>query len=300
MDEVSDVAATGVAFTEAGVQVSKTLFDISVLSRDKVSALAKKYCFPRGLICSLPQDPNEATESKPDLFVVFMDALEHGLRLPIPSFALAILRHFKIHLSLLQAQSWAFIIGFLVKCLEIKATATVRLFKEFHALAASPGKRGHYFKSRPGLTKKLLVDPTKSVKGWRGRYFLVKNLPGFAPCQWSNSLDIQCLNKRSVLTDAKKVDMAKLSALEREGVNHTIFEDRLRRVGLSMSSGRRYHLDDEEEIPTGIEREGVQNSREEPEARPVAEGESCIKPSSSPLLTFYFWYSFNLVLHTFD
>ncbi|GAV78055.1 hypothetical protein CFOL_v3_21523 [Cephalotus follicularis] len=167
---------------------------MSVLTRNKEKNQAKKYCFPRILEFSLPRDPKVTKKSKSGLFVVFEGALSHGLRLPIPSFAIEILRHFHIHPSLLQAQSWAFIIGFLVRCLETGVTVTVGLFKEFHTVNASPGKRGYYFKSRIGQTKNLLVDPTKSVKCWRGKYFLVRNLLGFTPCHWCDSLDTQRLN----------------------------------------------------------------------------------------------------------
>ncbi|GAV89133.1 hypothetical protein CFOL_v3_32552 [Cephalotus follicularis] len=255
--------------------------------------LAKKYCFLRSLEYSLPRDPKEVTESKPGLFFVFVDALEHGLRLPLPTFAIAILRHYQIHHSMLQAQSWGFIIGFLVRCLETGVTATVGLLREFHSVNASPGKRGFYFKSRVSQAKKLLVEPTKSVKGWRGRYFIVRNLLGFTPCPWCNSLDTQRLNQRKTLSEAEKIDLVKLSALAPEEVNSVVWEDRLRQVRLSMSSSQQARLDEEEEVYTGTERGGVQDTRDEPMSSVVIEGESRIKPSSGyNVFVFYFKLSF--------
>ncbi|GAV63598.1 Transposase_28 domain-containing protein [Cephalotus follicularis] len=133
------------------------------------------------------------TESRPDYFVVFQDALEHGLRLPLPPFALTILRHYQVHPSMLQAQSWGFIMGFLVRCLEAGVTATVALFEEFYTITSSPKKRGFYFKSRAGHNK-LLAENTKTVKSWREKYFMVKNLPDFTPSPWSDTLDTVALS----------------------------------------------------------------------------------------------------------
>ncbi|GAV60379.1 hypothetical protein CFOL_v3_03910 [Cephalotus follicularis] len=120
------------------------------------------------------------TMSREGFFVIFEGALSHGLRVPIPSFAISVLEHFSLHPSLLQPQSWSFIIGFLVKCIESEVDVTVNLFKEFHVLSATPKKSGYFFKSRFGV-KKLLLNPTKSIKNWRRGYFLIKDFEGSLP-----------------------------------------------------------------------------------------------------------------------
>ncbi|GAV77424.1 hypothetical protein CFOL_v3_20895 [Cephalotus follicularis] len=159
----------------------------------KLAQLAKEYAIPGELDLEIPADPRSATMSQPGYFVVFQDALEHGLRLPLPPFAITVLRHYQIHPSMLQAQSWGFILGFLVRCLEAGAVPTIGLFKEFHTVAPTPKKRGFHFKSGVSCPK-LLEENTKSVKHWRKKYFLIKNIPGFTPCPWADSLDIGRLN----------------------------------------------------------------------------------------------------------
>ncbi|GAV86060.1 Transposase_28 domain-containing protein [Cephalotus follicularis] len=155
-------------------------FGVSTLTMDEVVELARKFNFPSGLRFSLPKDPRRVTKSKEGFFVVSVGALGHGLRIPVSTFALSILETFQIHPSLLQPQSWSFIMGFLVRCQESGVTPTMGLFKQFHVISSSPGKPGYFFKSRPGVIK-ILTKPTQSIKNWRKRYFLVTNLEGFTP-----------------------------------------------------------------------------------------------------------------------
>ncbi|GAV92879.1 hypothetical protein CFOL_v3_36257 [Cephalotus follicularis] len=185
------------------------------------------------------------TKSREGLFVIFEGALSHGLRVPIPSFAISVLEHSSLHPSLLQFQSWSFIIGFLVICIESEVDVTVNLFKEFHVLSATPKKSGYFFKSRSGV-KNLLLNPTKSIKNWRRRYFLIKDFEGFTPSPWCDSLDTTSLNRRSGLTSAEKISYNKLLALEPEGVNSTVREDRLLQAGLSVVLGQESHSDEAE------------------------------------------------------
>ncbi|GAV59032.1 Transposase_28 domain-containing protein [Cephalotus follicularis] len=221
----------------------------------KLAQLAKEYAIPGGLDLEIPADPRSTTVNRPGHLVVFQDALEHGLRLPLPPFAITVLRNYQIHPSMLQAQSWGFIVGFLVQCLEAGVVPTIGLFKEFHTVAPTLKKRGFHFKSRVSRPK-LLAENTKSVKRWREKYFLVKNLPGFTPYPWADSLDTGCLNQRSFLTRKEAADLRRLSALEPEDVLKVMSEDRLRRHGLSMSVGRRARLELEaKEGPTGVQRE---------------------------------------------
>ncbi|GAV57663.1 Transposase_28 domain-containing protein [Cephalotus follicularis] len=221
----------------------------------KLAQLVKEYAIPGGLDLEIPADLRSVTVNQPGHFVVFQDALEHGLRLPLPPFAVTVLRHYQIHPSMLQAQSWGFIVGFLVRCLEAGAVPTMGLFKEFHTVAPTPKKRGFHFKSSVSRPK-MLAENTKSIKRWREKYFLVKNLPGFTPCLWTDSLDTGRLNQRSFLTREEVADLRRLSALEPEDVLKVVSEDRLRRHGLSMSVGRRARLELEaEEVSIGVQRE---------------------------------------------
>ncbi|GAV83891.1 hypothetical protein CFOL_v3_27336 [Cephalotus follicularis] len=98
--ENPNVEATG-----AGVQVFRADFEESTTRPHKLAQLAKEYAIPGGLDLEIPADPRSATVSQPGHFVVFQDALEHGLRLPLPPFAITILRHYQIQPSMLQAQS---------------------------------------------------------------------------------------------------------------------------------------------------------------------------------------------------
>ncbi|GAV85284.1 hypothetical protein CFOL_v3_28722 [Cephalotus follicularis] len=164
-------------------------------------------------------------------------------------------------------------IGFLVKCIESEVEATVNLFKEFHVISATPKTIGYFFKSRSRV-KKLLLNPTQSIKSWRRKYFLIKDFEGFIPSPWCTSLDVKSLNRKSRLSSAEKIGLSKLLALEPEDVNSTITEDRLVQAGLSVVLGRGSSSDgSEEEESKG---EGEQNSP----LPPVSE-QTCIKSLSS-------------------
>ncbi|GAV82174.1 hypothetical protein CFOL_v3_25627 [Cephalotus follicularis] len=164
---------------------------------------------------------------------------------------------------MLQAQSWGFIIGFLVRYLEAGVTTTVGLFKEFHTITSSSKKRGFYFKSRAGHHK-LLAENTRKVKNWREKYFMVKNLPDFMPSPWSDTLDTVALSQRVSLTSDEKVDLDKLQALALEEVLAVVSEISLQIHGLSISCGRRASPDLAEEIPMGIRIEGTSGARDRP------------------------------------
>ncbi|GAV80683.1 hypothetical protein CFOL_v3_24143 [Cephalotus follicularis] len=282
---------------EANSPASGCCFEVSVLLREDVKGLSEKYNFPRGLTYSLPSDPRMVTMSREGLFVIFEGALSHGLRVPIPSFAISVLKHFSLHPSLLQTQSWRFIIGFLVKCIESEVDVTVNLFKEFHVLSDMPKKSGYFFKSRSGV-KKLLLNPTKSMKNWRMRYFLIKEFEGFTPSPWCDSMDTTSLNKRSRLTSAERMSFNKLLALKPEEVNSTVREDRLLQTGLSVALGQESHSDEaEKDISEG---KGAQNSP----MPPVSE-ESCIKLLSPLLLnlvsfSFFLYFESLTLIFTFS
>ncbi|GAV85726.1 hypothetical protein CFOL_v3_29160 [Cephalotus follicularis] len=268
---------------------SENCFDVSTLSRVEVKKLSERYSFPHGLTYCLPSDPRMVTMSREGLFVIFEGALSHGLRVPIPSFAISVLENFSLHPSLLQPQSWSFITGFLVKCIESDVDATVNLFKEFHVLSATPKKSGYFFKSHSRV-KKLLLNPTKSIKNWRKRYFFIKDFEGFTASPWCDYLDTTSLNRRSRLTPAEKVSFNKLLDLEPKDVNFTVREDRLLQAGLSMVLGQGSRSDGAEmDISEG---EGDQDSP----LPPVSE-ENCTKPLSPPLLSLAL-FSFFLYFET--
>ncbi|GAV87062.1 hypothetical protein CFOL_v3_30488 [Cephalotus follicularis] len=257
---------------KANPQSDDCVFGVSTLSQAEVKRLSRKYHFPRGLTYCLPKDPRRVTESREGLFVAFEGALSQGLRVPVPSFAISVLVSFSLHPSLLQPQSWGFMIGFLVKCIESEIEATVNLFKEFHVISATPKMIGYFFKSRSGV-KKLLLNPTQSIENWRRKYFLIKDFEGFIPSPWCNSLDVKSPNKKSRLTSAEKIGLSKLMALEPEDVNSTITEDHLVQEGLSVVLGQGSSSDGSEE---GVsEGEGEQDS-----PLPPMSEQTCIKPLS--------------------
>ncbi|GAV70056.1 hypothetical protein CFOL_v3_13555 [Cephalotus follicularis] len=72
--------------------------------------------------------------------------------------------------------------GFLVKCREKKVLAPLALFKEFFSLSKSRKRMGYYFKSQVGRI--LFKDPTKSIKNWIKKHFLVEQLEDFIPETW--------------------------------------------------------------------------------------------------------------------
>ncbi|GAV85908.1 hypothetical protein CFOL_v3_29342 [Cephalotus follicularis] len=285
------------------------------MSVKKLEELVREYSIPGSLDLEIPSDPRMASESRQGYFVVFQEALVHGLRLPLPPFAISILRHYQVHPLMLQAQSWGFIIGFLVRCLEAGVTAIVGLFKEFHTITSSPKNRGFYFKSQAGHHR-LLSENTRRVKNWREKYFMVKNLPGFTPSPWTDTLDTVALSQKVFLSREERVDLDKLLALTPEEVLVVVSEINLQKHGLSRTYNRRVGPDLAGEVPKGIRIGGTLGARDGPnslavgdkrgrrmgaldgpESTVTGQGESCIMLSLENLL-FYCYYSFSDIFLT--
>ncbi|GAV88304.1 Transposase_28 domain-containing protein [Cephalotus follicularis] len=124
----------------------------------------------------LPLDGREATVNIAGRFVVFEDALSHGLRLPLPDFASGVLDYYGLHPDQIQPQSWAFIMGFIILCSWKKIIPNIAMFKEFFQVCRGQEWSFHF---RTRTIPKLMEE--KSIKGWRARYFMLDGLDSFNP-----------------------------------------------------------------------------------------------------------------------
>ncbi|MQL75455.1 hypothetical protein Taro_007804 [Colocasia esculenta] len=116
-----------------------------------VAAKAAKYRSFEGLrerfrigeeyeIVLMSEDESHLT-LKPGCFVLSLDLLEAGLRLPMPEIAKELLRSWKVAPIQLTPNSWRTIFVFCIICRKRKIEATAEIFRNHFSLASSPQSR---------------------------------------------------------------------------------------------------------------------------------------------------------------
>lgn len=122
---------------------------------------------------SLPGDTDRANHSSPGRITVYEDFLQSGLRFPLPTLLLDLLKHYQLSLSQLIPNSIRMLIGFLILCRIHTITPSVNLFRRFFTLRVNGKEPGWYgFAKRPTAATLIMGTPS-SVHGWKPRYFFV-------------------------------------------------------------------------------------------------------------------------------
>ena len=95
-----------------------------------------------------------------------------GIQIPFSRFLLALIKHFKVHISQLVPIGLNRVTLFEVRCYSLNCQPTVTLFRVFYRLC----KQGHWFsfESRTGRkAKKCFVEVLTGLKFWKEEFFLI-------------------------------------------------------------------------------------------------------------------------------
>ncbi|MQL81970.1 hypothetical protein Taro_014435 [Colocasia esculenta] len=123
---------------------------------------------------------------KPGCFVLSLDLLEAGLRLPMPEIAKELLWSWKVTPIQLTPNSWRTIFVFCIICRKKKIEATADIFRNHFILACSPqsGMGIVYMKHRTNRMRVNFSPRLSNNKGWTGRLFSVGRQQGANIPKW--------------------------------------------------------------------------------------------------------------------
>ncbi|MQL98692.1 hypothetical protein Taro_031412 [Colocasia esculenta] len=134
----------------------------------------------------LMREDESYLSQRPGCFVLSLDLLEAGLRLPVPEIAKELLRSWKVAPIQLTPNSWRTIFVFCVMCRKKKIEATSEIFRSHFSLACSPqsGMGIVYVKHRTNRMRINFSPRLSNNKGWTGRLFSVGRKKGANIPEW--------------------------------------------------------------------------------------------------------------------
>ncbi|MQL96849.1 hypothetical protein Taro_029531 [Colocasia esculenta] len=136
-------------------------------------------------IVLMREDESYLTQ-RPGCFVLSLDLLEAGLRLPVPEIAKELLRSWKVAPIQLTPNSWRTIFVFCVMCRKKKIEATLEIFRSHFSLVCSPQSEMGivYVKHRTNRMRINFSPRLSNNKGWTGRLFSVGRKKGANIPEW--------------------------------------------------------------------------------------------------------------------
>ncbi|MQM20572.1 hypothetical protein Taro_053596 [Colocasia esculenta] len=136
-------------------------------------------------IVLMREDESYLTQ-RPGCFVLSLDLLEAGLRLPVPEIAKELLRSWKVAPIQLTPNSWRTIFVFCAICRKKKIEATSEIFRSHFSPACSPqsGMGIVYVKHCTNRMRVNFSPRLSNNKGWTGRLFSVGRRKGANIPEW--------------------------------------------------------------------------------------------------------------------
>ncbi|MQL91824.1 hypothetical protein Taro_024442 [Colocasia esculenta] len=198
---------------------------------------------------------------RPGCFVLSLDLLEAGLRLPMPEIAKELLRSWKVAPIQLTPNSWRTIFVFCIICRKRKIEATAEIFRNHFSLACSPqsGMGIVYVKHRTNRMRINFSPRLSNNKGWTGRLFSVGRRKGANIPEWDFPVRVVEPLRRAYMPPFLNREAAAASqSLNTVGVNHAegyLTEYKLVKCKLSRAW-------DDEEIAAGRDQKEMANYAE--------------------------------------
>ncbi|MQM08106.1 hypothetical protein Taro_040957 [Colocasia esculenta] len=161
--------------------------------------------------------------TRPGWFVLSLDLLEAGLRLPMPEIAKELLRSWKVAPIQLTPNSWRSIFVFCIICKKRGIEATAEIFRSHFSLACSPqsGMGIVYVKHRTNRMRINFLPRLSNNKGWTGRLFFVGRRKGANVPEWDFPVRVAEPLKRTDMAPFLIQGAATASqSLNTVGVNH--------------------------------------------------------------------------------
>ncbi|KAJ0430642.1 hypothetical protein HanHA300_Chr17g0671341 [Helianthus annuus] len=146
----------------------------SVLTAKDLRSFVETFNIPGQFSPTLP-DPNEPAVFTPDVIPLYTLAFSsYGVRYPLSSFKVDLLRHFGVHFSQLHPLGWMRVVHFELSCAAISGEPSIPLFCMFYKLI-SDGDWFTFAKRQNNVSKPCYsFMPTSTYpKDWKSRFIFV-------------------------------------------------------------------------------------------------------------------------------
>ncbi|KAJ0878701.1 hypothetical protein HanRHA438_Chr10g0442771 [Helianthus annuus] len=146
----------------------------SVLTAKDLRSFVETFAIPEQFSPTLP-DPNEPAVFTPDVIPLYTLAFSScGVRYPLSSFKVDLLRHFGVHFSQLHPLGWMRVVHFELSCAAIYGEPSIPLFCMFYKLI-SDGDWFTFAKRQNNVSKPCYsFMPTSTYpKDWKSRFIFV-------------------------------------------------------------------------------------------------------------------------------
>ncbi|KAL6653150.1 hypothetical protein ACP70R_012075 [Stipagrostis hirtigluma subsp. patula] len=182
-----DTATSRLFFSDhdaAGAKLSwpaAEAFKSTLTARD-LHALCAKYGVPKEYTPLLAGAAPASTDSSGAL-CVYAAALEAGLRFPLHSFYVKLLRHYGLSPAQLAPNSWTYMAAFVLLCEVAGVDPRVSVFRYFFTIVARKHQGGpsgwHHFQPYQDGTRRrrLFAGHLPSRLAWTTRFFFLKSSP---------------------------------------------------------------------------------------------------------------------------
>ena len=104
-----------------------------------------QYGVPPEYDLELPGPSDRASTPPSGRFCLYQEAFRAGLRLPLPSFVVALFRFLDIFLASVAPNSFRFLIGFLSLCHVVEVQPSLSLFRHFYTFKRHPSTKDWWY-----------------------------------------------------------------------------------------------------------------------------------------------------------
>ncbi|CAN6190589.1 unnamed protein product [Urochloa humidicola] len=161
----------------------------SYRNQKSLDALCKKHGVDTREFTPLPAgDRRACSPPPPGAVCVYADALEAGMRVPLPLFFAEVLTHFGLAPSQLAPNCWRVMAAFAALSRSAGVhPPPVAVFRHFFALRALKNVKGIYCFVGKDTGVAFFTGLPDSIKGWKERFFFLKSWSAPWPCPvvWS-------------------------------------------------------------------------------------------------------------------
>ncbi|CAN6172734.1 unnamed protein product [Urochloa humidicola] len=161
----------------------------SYRSQKALDVLCKKHGVDTSEFTPLPAGDRRACSAPPPGAVcVYADALEAGMRVPLPPFFAEVLSHFGLAPSQLAPNCWRVMAAFAALSRSAGVhPPPVAVFRHFFGLRALKNVKGIYCFAGKDTGVPFFTGLPDSIKGWKERFFFLKSWSAPWPCAvvWS-------------------------------------------------------------------------------------------------------------------
>ncbi|KAJ0671348.1 hypothetical protein HanOQP8_Chr13g0484531 [Helianthus annuus] len=146
----------------------------SVLTAKDLESFVETYKIPERFSPTLP-GPDDSAECTPDRIVLYtLSFSSYGVRYPLSSFKIDLLRHFKVHFSQLHPLGFMRVVHFELSCIAVSGEPSIPLFCMFYKLI-SDGDWFTFAKRKDSVSQPFYSFMLTSTypKEWKSRFIFV-------------------------------------------------------------------------------------------------------------------------------